>query len=53
MIKEFLTSLNRSRKSELEAYWMELNKSGMPGAPTLEEARKDFYKSIYQIVKTI
>lgn len=49
MIREFLASLSRTRKSELEAYWMDLNRSGVPGAPSLEEARKDFFKSLDEI----
>ena len=46
MFRDLLTQLSRTRKSELEAYWMDLQRTGLPGAPSLEDARKDYIKSL-------
>ncbi len=45
MFTELLTQINKSRKSELEAYLMDIHRMGLQGAPSLEDARKDYIKS--------
>ncbi len=52
MIREFLSKLSKTRQSELETYWIDLlDRPGIQGAPSLEEARKEFFKSINQITR--